>query len=66
LIASYRAMTHTDDAQIVHTRQTWSVCKPRPRLIFEALLVFKVRPLLVQLRQTPSLYSSPACIWRSC
>jgi len=41
MIASYRAMTHTNDAQTVHTCQTRSVCKPRPRLTFEARLVFE-------------------------
>jgi len=40
----------TIDTQTVHTCQTWSVCQPRPRLIFEAQLVFKARQLLVQLR----------------
>jgi len=44
-------MVHTNDAQTVHTHQTWSVCKPRPRLVFKAW------PLLVQFRQTPGLYS---------
>ena len=29
-LASYRVMTHTNDAQTVHTCQTRSVCKPRP------------------------------------
>jgi len=29
-LASYRAMTHTNDAQTVHSCQTRSVCKPRP------------------------------------
>jgi len=29
-LASYRAMTHTNDAQTVHTCQTRSVRKPRP------------------------------------
>ena len=29
-LASYRAMTHTNDAHTVHTCQTRSVCKPRP------------------------------------
>jgi len=57
-------MTHTNDAQTVHTHQTWSVCKPQPWLIFEARLVFKARPLLVQLRPTPSLYSRPGLYLR--
>jgi len=63
LIASYHAMTHNNDVQTVHTRQTWSVCKPWPRLIFEARLVFKARPL-VQLRQNPGLYSRPGLYLR--
>jgi len=29
-LASYRATTHTNDAQTVHICQTRSVCKPRP------------------------------------
>ena len=29
-LASYRATTHTNDAQTVHTCQTQSLCKPRP------------------------------------
>lgn len=60
LIASYHAMTHNNDVQTVHTRQTWSVCKPRPRL------VFKARPLLVQFRQTPGLYLRPGLYSRKC
>jgi len=34
-------MTHTNDAQTVQTYQTRSVCKPRPRLIFKARLLFE-------------------------
>jgi len=58
MIVSYRAMTHSNDAQCRPVRLDQYVNQD-PRLIFESPLVFKVRPLLVQLRQTPSLYSRP-------
>jgi len=35
-----------------------------PRLIFKAWLVFKARPLLAQLRQTPGQYSRPGLYLR--
>jgi len=43
-------MTHTNDAQTVQTCLTQSVCKPRPRLIFEARLVFKARLVFEEIR----------------
>ena len=53
-----------NDAQTVHTCQTYQGVNHDPRLIFEARLVFKARPLLIQLRQTPGLYSNPSLYLR--
>jgi len=64
-LASYRAKTHTNDAQTVHTCQTRSVCKPWPPVYIQDRLVFKARPLLAQVRQTPGLYSRPGLYLRS-
>jgi len=55
---------HINDMQTVHTCQSRSVCKSRPsaniqRLIFEARFAFKAWALLVQLHETPGLYSRP-------
>jgi len=59
-LASYHAMTHTDDVQTVHTRQTRSVCKPRlpaciqgsasvSTITSDPRLVFKAQPLFKEL-----------------
>jgi len=54
-LASYRAMTHTNDAQIVHNSQTRSVCKPRPPAYNRGpACILKARPLLVQYVRPPA------------
>jgi len=63
-LASYRAMTYTNDAHTVHTCQTRSVCKPRPPAYIQGQACIQGRPLLAQLRQTPGLYSRPGLYLR--
>jgi len=62
-LASYRAMTHMNCRQWIPARLDQYV-NHDPRLMCKARLVFKARPLLAQLRQTPGLYSRPGLYLR--
>jgi len=58
LIASWCTLMMCRQCRPVRLDQ-YVIVNHDPRLIFETRLVFKARPLLVRLRQTPGLYSRP-------